>query len=748
MSDSRTYLTGKLGMKGQTTNEDSQRSMSGTLQDQLCINCSQSWNTLVSLLQCDICSRNAPEKDAISVCLSARDILNTTSCPLCRLLAGCLSHLDPYSISDRTVILTRGFHLFGSCWKDGTDGHHAHSVTVGFQCERWPMGIHLERPVLAELKVLEESAGDNSFNFERLFLDTPERCQPRGRLVPSLLDASLIRCWLQRCENNHSHCLPTMEPPKSDGSSEFRLIDVERRCIVPMPWNARYVALSYVWGQASNNILTTKTAEYLLIPGSLTEKNTPLTIYDAMLFTERIGERYLWVDSACILQDDLSDKHSQLPHMARIYADAIMVLCVASSTNADDGLPGVRGKVRQAFQTVETINGVSLVNVQTDRRDALNRTVWSSRGWTFQEAIVSRRALIFTEHQVYWICPEEFWCEDSLREVNYDDSHTAAKNFSFWKYEFAIPCFPDCAASGRGSLVHCTTGMYCQRVTEFSGRQFTNESDVFWAFTGFLHSIKANFRRGFLWAMPLDILDFALLWNQNCTAGHHSRSTTHITAHGSFPGVPEEFMKFPSWSWLSVSDGVYYEIYSHEYVRSEVQWHPPIYYDQDAWFFSQYPCITRRPDQKLPERVATEKRNGKSSSTNDLALLDLTGQIARLELRIADKTKPKAAMNGLIRAEVYLPAGPAIGTTWAEPRIFSPSGEFRGEFLLLSSYDAPEQDSCPDEPDLLPCIHKAGLNVMIISRPESGLTSRISLVRFHQEVWARARAKRERVILV
>jgi hypothetical protein len=35
---------------------------------------------------------------------------------------------------------------------------------------------------------------------------------------------------------------------------------------------------------------------------------------------------------------------------------------------------------------------------------ALKNSVWITRGWTYQEAILSRRCLFFTEQQVYFVC--------------------------------------------------------------------------------------------------------------------------------------------------------------------------------------------------------------------------------------------------------------------------------------------------------------------------------------------------------
>ncbi|PSN62948.1 hypothetical protein BS50DRAFT_455258, partial [Corynespora cassiicola Philippines] len=89
-----------------------------------------------------------------------------------------------------------------------------------------------------------------------------------------------------------------------------------------------YLALSYVWGSAKT-IQTTKTNI-----GALEKQNSlimhagslPRTIRDAMTFVKRLGQRYLWVDSLCIVQDDGVEKHSQIAMMHEIYSAAYVTI--------------------------------------------------------------------------------------------------------------------------------------------------------------------------------------------------------------------------------------------------------------------------------------------------------------------------------------------------------------------------------------------------------------------------------------
>lgn len=87
----------------------------------------------------------------------------------------------------------------------------------------------------------------------------------------------------------------------------MRFVDVHKRCIVERRDVVEYVALSYVWGAVSTQRLTTINQEQMLTPGIFSELKLPDTIWDAIDVTRICGQQYLWVDSLCIVQNDVED---------------------------------------------------------------------------------------------------------------------------------------------------------------------------------------------------------------------------------------------------------------------------------------------------------------------------------------------------------------------------------------------------------------------------------------------------------
>ena len=63
----------------------------------------------------------------------------------------------------------------------------------------------------------------------------------------------------------------------------------------------KYIALSHYWGQTKILILE----EHILetITYGIDWLRLPRTFQDAMIVTRRLGFRYLWIDSLCIIQD-------------------------------------------------------------------------------------------------------------------------------------------------------------------------------------------------------------------------------------------------------------------------------------------------------------------------------------------------------------------------------------------------------------------------------------------------------------
>src|ERR1700712_3197159 len=73
----------------------------------------------------------------------------------------------------------------------------------------------------------------------------------------------------------------------------------------------------------------------------------PQTLHDAIVWTRKLGEQYIWIDSMCILQDSKEDWQREASRMASIYGSGTMTL-VAASSSVYGGMTDRRNPLRNS----------------------------------------------------------------------------------------------------------------------------------------------------------------------------------------------------------------------------------------------------------------------------------------------------------------------------------------------------------------------------------------------------------------
>ena len=153
------------------------------------------------------------------------------------------------------------------------------------------------------------------------------------RIGDTSVDRALMLKWLSCCVESHGdECNPKVR--KEQPGFKLRVIDVYRRCVVEASESCSFVALSYVWGISTQLCLVEEQYKRLEKAGGLADCHTdiPSTIKDAMYLCEQLGERYLWVDSLCIKQDDRLDRRRQIDSMDQVYSCTTLTIVVSHGT--------------------------------------------------------------------------------------------------------------------------------------------------------------------------------------------------------------------------------------------------------------------------------------------------------------------------------------------------------------------------------------------------------------------------------
>lgn len=339
-------------------------------------------------------------------------------------------------------------------------------------------------------------------------------------------DVQLVKNWITHCHSEHGdHCkkLPVTPP------EEFKLIDVENLCIIEASESVRYIALSYVWGSSSTGRdlqLVRSNLTQLQRCRGLDKSALPDVIVDAMTLCTDLGERYLWVDRLCIIQDDPMSKHGQILNMDLIYGMAAFTIVCALEGSDVPGIPGVNTRPRRSsLHSRKWSYHSDGYTVEPDFYDVVNRSIWNTRGWTFQERLMSPRCLYITEYQVYFNCPQLLFQED-LGGISYSRATNSVQS----------PLVNVWDATMRKH--------YFDYVMDYTSREFSYESDVLNAFTGVSNVLASHMQTDFYFGLPEKHLLRAMLWE-------------HIEHRQRRQGAPPEI---PSWSWATWSGPITFKL--------------------------------------------------------------------------------------------------------------------------------------------------------------------------------------------
>lgn len=327
-----------------------------------------------------------------------------------------------------------------------------------------------------------------------------------GRQVQRIgVNYDLFKSWLNYCDTKHAtNCCPKYSFPTA-----LRVIDCISREILQYSLedgSASYLTLSYVWGISKVEI----SSKDLISPAT-----TPKVIDDAMLVVVRLGFRYLWVDRYCIPQDDDALKHSQICNMGKIYAASALTIIAAAGDGPHHGLPGVTSRLRPE-QLQVTIGTTTLTRRCQHPGILVQGSKWNTRGWTYQEGLLARRRLVFTDEEVYFQC-QSMNCLESI-STPLGIYHNSISHDTISRQ----PVFPD-AVSYESPME------LLNRISEYFVRDLTLDSDALEAISGVFDLFRLT-KKPVYSMCGLPILNPKSVDDSQKMAG-----TTHLCASLSLP---------------------------------------------------------------------------------------------------------------------------------------------------------------------------------------------------------------------
>jgi hypothetical protein len=178
-----------------------------------------------------------------------------------------------------------------------------------------------------------------------------------------------------------------------------------------------YFALSYCWGSGTN-VLSTTTTSIMQFMAAIPFEALPLTIRDAIGVTYKLGERHIWIDSLCIIQDDAQDWEREAKDMCNVYRNSTLTIAALGATHAAEGLFSRRDPLTIAqCRLPQSQHAEASFEYPSPIREYwwedFDGGALQSRGWAFQERALSSQVL-HVGSCLFWECDSSFKQEQEI----------------------------------------------------------------------------------------------------------------------------------------------------------------------------------------------------------------------------------------------------------------------------------------------------------------------------------------------
>jgi hypothetical protein len=172
--------------------------------------------------------------------------------------------------------------------------------------------------------------------------------------------------------------------------------------------------------------------------------------------------------------------------MARLSLPSVLLLGVDHTL----GFQG-SGPIRGCFINTLSSAPTTQLMLSHPAESYIERSKWSSRGWTFQERLLAQRCLIFTAGRVFLQCRGTTFCEDIVESPR------------GWSIELLNSPM---RINDNNSI-----RQYVTFVRLYTPRRLTYANDVLNAFEGVQGILSSPLKANFFHGLPDSIFDLALL---------------------------------------------------------------------------------------------------------------------------------------------------------------------------------------------------------------------------------------------
>jgi hypothetical protein len=279
----------------------------------------------------------------------------------------------------------------------------------------------------------------------------------------------------------------------------------------------------------------------------------PLSFLDAINITRRLGLRFLWIDSLCIIQDSREDWLKESSDMGRVYQEAFLTIAAEKAIDSTQGIfnsiDSTRGhvwnssrresllaaNVRIGYHSTDLdISGSLTIRLPPRDLNGSAKSHLSTRAWTLQETTLSPRVVRCRQEQLFWSC-----CQGTFSEM-IPDYPTPIEVARDHKIMIRLQ-EPDLD-------VRTILRWWYSILQDYATRELSIESDKLVAISGLARLVSEKTGYTYKSGLWLEDIHSGLAWNRP-----HAPTTRRLKNYTA-----------PSWSWASIFAGQLYAVIPKE----------------------------------------------------------------------------------------------------------------------------------------------------------------------------------------
>jgi hypothetical protein len=355
--------------------------------------------------------------------------------------------------------------------------------------------------------------------------------------------------WMKDCAAAHKTCREILGRAECGSFWPTRVIDVGTDIVSPRLVESTtrlgpYFTLSHRWTRKGITSMTKGNLESW--KRCINIESLSHQFQDAIHITHQLGARYLWIDSLCIIQDSKEDWEIECTRMADIYQNSALNIAISSTphdplnenTSCFKEEVHEIAQIRMAMRTEDTSESVDATRVYLypdslfTRHDLAVESLFT-RGWVFQERLLSPRMLEYSNQEIRWRCKEISDCPcTNIHQVFNTLSPSLQKSIDALIDGAFVP-----------DLLETWNNLIYKDYTRLG---FTFNTDILPALTGIASLFQKQLNDTYLAGLWQKSLPRSLLWHRDKSAWLRKHPQDSLPS----PRAQQEYIA-PTWSWAS-----------------------------------------------------------------------------------------------------------------------------------------------------------------------------------------------------